>query len=255
MKLERPLVIIDTETTGVDPVLDRIVEFGMVLLSPNGDRKEAVVRFNPSIPIPAAATEKHGITDEMVKDCPLFFDLAPRIAKGLAGRDIAGYNLRRLDLPILDEELRRAGLRLDLAGTNIIDIFGIYSEKKPRKLEDCIREYCGRDHVGAHGALADAVGTLDALLGQLAVYPDLDTLSLPDLAAFSQMSEVEYVDLAGKLYRDKDGDVCFAFGKNKDAKVKAQRGFANWMLSKDFPGNTKDAIEAELERVIKKETV
>lgn len=248
MKLTRPLVCIDLETTGTEPTKDRIVEFAAVVMAPDGGLFEFSQRFNPGMPIPPAAISAHKITDEMVRDCPHFVDWAPRIHKGMQGKDIAGYNLRTLDLPILDEEFRRAGLSLDLDGVQIIDAFGIYRKKEPRKLSDAVRLYCRREHQEAHGALPDALATLDVLKGQISKYPDLAPMELHELAKFSQVAEVDYVDFAGKLYRDADGDLCFSFGKCKDQKVRRARGFAEWMLSKDFTGNTKDCVEAELER-------
>lgn len=247
MKLTRPLVAIDIESTGTDPVKDRIVEFAVVVLHPDGARAEWAQRFNPEMPIPPAATAVHGISDADVADCPLFRACAPRIAAGLKGKDLAGYNLRRLDLPMLDEELRRSGMKVDLTGVQVVDCFGIFSKKEPRKLEDAVRRYCHRAHEGAHGALADATATLDVLLGEMKEYPDLDAMPLDQIAAFSQISEQRYADLAGKLYFDADGDVCYAFGKHKDRKVKEEPGYAEWMISRDFPGSTCEVLGTVLE--------
>lgn len=249
MKLELPIVFIDIESTGVDPVKDRIVEFGATILSPEGERRDFCQRFNPIIPIPAVATEVHHISDEDVKDCPTFDLFAGKIHRALAGKDLAGYNLWRLDLPILDEEFRRYGFKLDLTGVRVIDCFGIFSKRDPRKLEDAVRKYCGRDHDGSHGALPDARATSDVFLGQMKAYPDLDAMDLDGVASYSRISDQPYVDLAGKLYRDPDGDVCYAFGKYKGSKVIDVPDYADWMLSRDFPGSTCEALLAELKRL------
>jgi DNA polymerase-3 subunit epsilon len=249
VKLTRPLVVIDLESTGVDPITDRIVEFGCVVLRPDGTRHSWESRFNPGRPIPKEASDVHGITDEMVAHSPVFKDHAARIHRGLQDRDIAGYNLRSFDLPMLDEELRRCGLKLELTGINIIDAFGIYQKKDPRTLEAAVRKYCGRPHEGAHGAMADALATLDVIHGQLAAHEDLEAMELPALAQFSQRSDQDFVDLAGKLYRDAEGFVRYAFGKSKDARIADDPGFARWMLGKDFAGNTLDCVKAELRRL------
>lgn len=246
--LLRPIASIDIESTGVDPVKDRIIEFAAAVLNPDGSRSRWCQRFNPGVPIPAEATAIHGITDADVADLPPFADFARRIVRALSGKDIAGYNLRRFDLPILDEELRRAGLKLDLTGIEVIDCFGIFSKKEPRKLEDAVRRYCGREHVGAHGAGADADATLDVFAGQLEAYSDLGA-TVAEIAAFSRLSEKTEADIAGKLYRDPDGDVCYAFGKHKDAKVREFPGYAYWMLDREFPGSTREVLEAELARL------
>lgn len=251
MNLERPLCFIDIESTGSDPVKDRIVEFAAAILHPDGSRSEWSHRFNPGIPIPPAATEVHHITDADVAECPSFSDQARRIALALIGKDLGGYNLRRFDLPILDEELRRCGIKLDLERISIVDCFGIFSKKQPRKLEDAVRHYCGREHESAHGAIEDAAATLDVFLGQIAAHDDLACMAIEDLDAFSLVGDQKYADIAGKLYRDADGDLVYNFGKHKDEKVRNQPGFAHWMMTKDFPGSTLDVLEAEFERLEK----
>jgi DNA polymerase III subunit epsilon len=245
VNIGRPIVWLDFETTGVDPVKDRIVECAFVALYPDGNRKEWFGRLNPGIPIPAEATVIHGITDADVADCPPFEAVAKKIVVGLAGKDLGGYNLRRLDLPILDEELRRRGLKLDLSGVRIIDCAGIFFKREPRALEDAVRKYCGREHTGAHGALADAQATLDVFMGQRAAYPDLAAQSLDEIATYSRLGDVEYADIAGKLYR-KDGQVYYAFGKHKDKRVLDEPGYGEWMLRSAFAGSTCDVLREVL---------
>ena len=60
LRLERPLIVIDLETTGTDPQNDRIVEFAVLRIEP--DCKPAVISgwLNPGVPIPPAATAVHG---------------------------------------------------------------------------------------------------------------------------------------------------------------------------------------------------
>ena len=246
------LLFIDLESTGVDPVRDRIIELGIVTFR-DGERHRWWQRFNPGVPIPAEATAIHGITDADVADCPPFAAFAGKIHRGLLDRHICGYNLRRLDLPLADEEMRRCGYKLDLSRVHVIDAFAIFAKKEPRTLSDAVRRYCGREHEGAHGATADAEATLDVLLGELAAYPDLAEMDLAALAAYARMSERQEVDLAGKLYRNADGAVCYAFGKHKDRTVADEPGYAEWILrcqDPPFPGSTRDALEAELTRIM-----
>lgn len=248
MTIDRPIVFLDLETTGTDPVADRIIEIGVSVVKSDMERTRWSCRFNPGMPIPAAATAVHGITDEMVAGCPTFAEKAVKILSWIQGKDLAGYNLMRFDLPMLDEEARRCGYRIDLAGIRVIDVAGIFFKKESRKLEDAVRRYCGREHEGAHGAQADSDATADVLFGQLREYPDLAAMSLDELAAFSRTSDQTPVDLAGKLYRDAAGFVCYGFGKNKDKRVLDDHSYANWMLKSNFPGSTLDALDVELRR-------
>lgn len=251
MKLDRPLLIFDLETTGVDVCADRIVELGVSVLHPDGTVKPNgwSVRMNPGIPIPAAAIEVHGITDADVSGCHPFAFYAAKLHASFQGKDIATYNGRRLDLPILDEEMRRCGLKLNLDGVRLVDAAGIFFKREPRDLSAAVQRYCGRDHADAHGAGADAAATLEVLQGQLKAYPDLDTMSLDDLAAYSRLGDNEPIDLAGKLYRDPEGFARFAFGKNKDKRVIEERGYCDWIFTKgNFPGSTLDALRVELQK-------
>jgi DNA polymerase-3 subunit epsilon len=251
MTLGRAIVFLDLESTSADPMTARIIEFAVALLATDGGRSQWCQRFNPGIPIPPEATEVHGITDRDVAGCPSFSQFAKRIQLGLRGKDLAGYNLRRYDLPLLDEEMRRSGLRLELDGVRVIDCARIFFRKEQRRLADAVRRYApafAADHA-CHSALSDALATLEVFRGQLETYPDLAGMSLDKLADYSRLSERREADLAGKLYIDTEGDVCFAFGKYQDQKVRLHSDYAEWMLSKDFPGSTKDCLRAELRRL------
>lgn len=260
MRLTRPLAVIDLEATDPDPATCSIFEYGVCLLMPDGTRKQGSMRFKPWKPITPKAIEVTGVTNEMVADCPPFSDYAEKIWKSLQGKDLAGYNIRRFDAVALDEEIRRATsnrLKLDLTGVALVDLFGIYVRKNPRKLEDCVRAYCGEQAYQEfltvkHGAGPDSHWTLDALLGATKAHDDLSSLDIAALAEFSLREGDEDkrpVDLAGKLYRDKDGFVCYGFGKQKDRRVADDPGYAQWMLRSNFPGSTCDALREELERL------
>lgn len=248
MKVERPLLVLDLESTGVDPVKDRIIELAIVALRPDGTIRQACQRFNPGIPIPAGATAVHGITDADVAGCPPFADLAGRIHGSLKGCDLAGYNLRRMDLPMLDEEFRRCGLKLELEGVRILDAFAIFQKKHPRDLAAAMKVYCGVEYEDAHGALADASATLAVLQSQLQQYEELGAMKFDDLHLYCARREdgTRPADLAGKLYWNADDELCFNFGEKRGVRVVDDVGFAQWILRKDFPGSTKEMILSEL---------
>ena len=75
--LERPLAVIDLETTGIDTKIDRIVEVSVLKLSPGGGADHRTRRVNPGVPIPPEATAVHGISDDDVADSPAFRAIAP----------------------------------------------------------------------------------------------------------------------------------------------------------------------------------
>lgn len=244
LKLDKSCVVFDVETTDAEASTCAIFEYGAVLLRMDGTQASYSMRFKPWKPITPEAEEITGVTNAMVENCPPFKEYAERIWKSLQGKDLAGFNINRFDVICLDQELRRASanaLKLSPA-VNIIDAYGIFAKKNPRDLTAAVKHYLGRDHEGAHGAMADAAATAEILAAQIAAYEDLGGMAISGIAEFSRMNEFAPVDLAGKLYRDPEG-VKFAFGKNQGKLVKEQTGYVTWMLEKgDFPESTREEL-------------
>ena len=243
LKLTRPLVFFDLETTGTSISHDRIVEISIVKLMPDGRVLEKTRRINPEMPIPAEATAVHHITDEDVKNEPTFRQIANSLAQLIAGCDIAGFNSNRFDVPLLDAEFERVGVDLDLTKARFIDVQTIYHKKEPRTLSAAYKYYCGEELEGAHGANADTVATMKVLLAQLERYDDLPT----EVGALSEFaSNNRNVDIIGRLiYDDQDREI-INFGKYKGqvaAEVlKKDPGYYSWIMAGDFPRTTKAAF-------------
>jgi DNA polymerase-3 subunit epsilon len=171
--LERPIVFVDLETTGVSPVADRIVELSLIKVHPDGRRETMTRRVNPGMPIPQEASRIHGITDADVVAAPPFAATADEVLAFIGTADLAGFNIVRFDLPILHRELAVAGRRLEMEGRAVVDAQVIYHRKVPRDLAAAYRLFCGKELVGAHTAEADIEACLEVLDAQLAAYPDL----------------------------------------------------------------------------------
>ena len=183
-------VSLDLESTGTSVTEDRITQVGLYR-----EGAEYVQLVNPGRPIPAEVVEKVGITDEMVKDAPVFKDIAGKVLEFIGKRDILGFNLWNFDLPLLAEECGRAGLVFDWQSRNIIDAGVLFKRKEERTLSAAMKFYCNADHTGAHDALADAKATRRVLEAQLLRYADLSAISAEKLAEFTQFEP--RVDLAG----------------------------------------------------------
>ena len=134
------------------------------------------------MPIPPASTAVHHITDEMVADKPLFKDVARNIAKVFEGADIAGFNSNRFDVPLLIEELLRAGVNLDISKRKFVDVQTIYHIMEPRTLKAAYKFYCGAPLVDAHSALADTRATYEVFKAQLDRYTEEMKEEYEDLA-------------------------------------------------------------------------
>lgn len=243
LNLTRPLIFFDLETTGTNVVNDRIVELSYIKVYPDGHEESKTRRLNPGMPIPPASTAVHHITDEDVKDCPTFAQVAKSLHAIFADCDIAGYNSNKFDVPLLIEEFGRAGLNFDVAGRNFIDVQNIFHKMEQRTLIAAYKFYCGKNLEEAHSALADTRATYEVLLGQLDRYGELQN----DVAFLSDFSKVgRAVDLAARVVLDDQDQPVFNFGKHKGKRVKdvfrREPSFYHWMMQGEFPKNTKDVI-------------
>lgn len=243
LKLTRPLVFFDLETTGTNITRDRIVEISIVKLHPDGHIESRTRRVNPEMPIPAEATAVHHISDEDVAGEPTFKQLAKGLAQFITGCDIAGFNSNRFDVPLLDEEFSRVGVDFDFSRAAFVDVQTIYHKREPRTLSAAYRFYCGKELEGAHSANADTMATYEVLMAQLEKYDDLPC----DVKTLSkEASQNDNVDFMGRLVYDEKGREVINFGKYKgrlaEEVLRCDEGYFGWILQGDFPSNTKRAF-------------
>ena len=243
LKLERPLIFFDLETTGTNVTHDRIVELSYIKVYPDGTEERKTRRLNPEMPIPAESTAIHHITDADVANEPTFRQIAKSLLEIFDGCDIAGYNSNKFDVPVLMEEFGRCGLNFDIAGRRFIDVQNIFHKKEQRTLVAAYKFYCGEDLTDAHAANADTEATYKVLLGQLAMYDDLEN-DVEFLAKFSAVGR--NVDLAARIVLNDKDEPIFNFGRHKGKTVKEvlrkEPSFYDWMMQGDFPKNTKDVL-------------
>ncbi len=244
LNLKNPLVFFDLETTGINITRDRIVEISLLKISPNGKEESKTRRINPQMPIPPESTAIHGITDEDVKDCPTFKQVAKSLADLLEGCDMAGFNSSRFDVPILAEEFLRAGVDFDTSKRKFVDVQIIFHKREQRTLEAAYKFYCNKQLENAHSAEADAIATYEVLKSQLDRYPDLKNDI--DILSKEYSSFNNNVDLAGRIIFNDEGVEVFNFGKHKGKPVIAvldkEPSYYSWMMDGDFPLNTKQVL-------------
>ena len=243
LKLKRPIIFFDLETTGVNTSKDRIVEISMIKIMPDGEEITKTRKINPEMHIPEESTAIHGITDEDVKDCPTFRQVAKSMEQFIRGCDFGGFNSNRFDLPLLVEEFMRAGIEVDLKRRKFVDVQNIFHKKEQRTLIAAYSFYCNKDLNEAHSAEADTRATYEVLLAQLDRYADLDN-DVDWLAEYSSRGET--VDFAGRIVYDEHGVEVFGFGKHKGKSVteifEKEPSYYNWMMEGDFPLYTKKVI-------------
>jgi len=252
LQLTRPLAIIDLETTGVNLGSDRIVEIAIVKIIPDGKKQIKRKLINPEIPISAASTEIHGITNEMVKDAPSFRQVANEMKQFLDHCDLAGYNSNRFDIPMLAEEFLRIGMEFEGKGRKLLDVQKIFHMMEQRTLSAAYRFYCNKELEGAHGAEADASATWDVLVAQVVRYPQLgnniDTI-------LKHIGEEPVVDFARRFVMENGVEV-FNFGKYKGRSVadvlKAEPQYYDCIMKGDFPLHTKQKLTEIFNRTMLK---
>jgi len=263
LNLQKPLVIFDLETTGLDMVRDRVIQLSYIKVFPDGREVRGNELINPEKPIPDEVAQLTGITNEDVKDKPTFKQLSAKICEVFTGSDIAGFNSNHFDVPLLAEEFLRAGIDFDFTKCRLIDAQTIFHKMERRNLAAAYKFYCGRrmeDDFEAHRADQDTEATYRVLMGELDYYTEEHQRSLGEdptertlpndmqaLADFSKQND--NVDFAGRIvWADVKGvrTEVFNFGKHKGLPVaevlRMDPGYYSWILNGDFTYNTKQAL-------------
>ena len=271
LNLQKPLVIFDLETTGLDLVKDRVIQISYIKVYPDGKEERGNYLINPEKLIPSVVEELTGIKNEDIKDKPTFKQLAQTLNQVFSGCDIAGYNSNHFDVPLLAEEFLRAGVDFDFSKCRLIDVQTIYHKMERRNLAAAYKFYCGRkmeEDFQAHRADEDTEATYRVLQGQLDMYTperqeEPDRILQNDMQFLADFSRANNnIDFAGRIVWgeqkdrmgntivDKDGNPVltevFNFGKHKGEPVaqvlRYDPGYYSWILAGDFTYNTKQVL-------------
>lgn len=234
----------DIESTGLNVATDRIVEISAVKVQVNGDTEIKTRRINPTIPISPESYAIHGISQDDVKDCPTFKEIAKSLAKWMTGCDIAGYNSTKFDIPLLAEEFLRAGVDFDFRKRKLVDVQVIFHKMEQRTLSAAYKFYCNKNLENAHSAQADTLATYEILQAQLDRYPDTLRNDIGFLSEFSTKSR--FLDYAGRIVLNDNDVPVFNFGKHKGKPVedvlRQEPSYYAWMMNGDFTLFTKKVL-------------
>ena len=271
LNIQKPLVIFDLETTGLDMVNDRVIQLSYIKVYPDGKETRGDMLINPEKHIPEVVEQLTGIKDADVADKPTFKQVAAKLNEEFTGCDFAGFNSNYFDIPMLAEEFLRAGIDFDFSKCRLIDACTIFKKMERRNLAAAYKFYCGRkmeEDFEAHRADQDTEATYRVLMGELDMYApgkqeeeerqlenDMDVL-----AQFSKQNDnvdfagrvvwKEMKDANGQPMLDTDGkpmkQEVFNFGKYKGVPVeealRRDPGYYNWMLTSDFTSDTKQVL-------------
>lgn len=258
LKLNKPLVIFDLETTGLDLVKDRVIQLSYIKVYPDGHEERGNELVNPEKTIPDEVVQLTGISNDDVKDKPTFKQLATKLSAVFTGADIAGFNSNHFDVPLLAEEFLRAGIDFDFSKCRLIDACTIFKKMEQRNLAAAYKFYCGRkmeDDFEAHRADQDTEATYRVLMGELDKYApganeDPEKVLVNDIQALADFSKQnDNVDFAGRIvWAEVKGQrtEIFNFGKHKGVPVaevlRFDPGYYSWILGGDFTYNTKQVL-------------
>lgn len=271
LNLQKPLIVFDLETTGLDMVNDRVIQLSYIKVYPDGRESRGNLLINPGKHIPENIEKLTGISDSDVADKPTFKQVASRLSEEFTGCDFAGFNSNHFDIPMLAEEFLRSGIDFDFSKCRLIDACTIFKKMEQRNLAAAYKFYCGRkmeEDFEAHRADQDTEATYRVLMGQLDMY-DPDTQEEPErrlandmdtLAQFSKQNDnvdfsgriiwADKKDAGGQTITDAKGNPIrvevFNFGKHKGEEVASvlryDPGYFSWILSGDFTNNTKQVL-------------
>lgn len=248
MKLTKPLVVLDLETTGTWIEKDKILEIAMIKVSPDGSKTIYDKRINPGIPIPACITKLTGISDEAVKAAPAFKDVAQEIVDFIKDCDLAGFNIERFDLPVLERELAECGIKFNFRELCTYDAQRIFHLNEKRDLSAAYKFYCKKTLENAHTALADTQATLEIIDAQIKEYSEDGCVER--LGVFSYKETSDFFDCDRK-FRWWNGKLYMMFGKYAKSLtlqdiVKRDPQYLEWILSANFSEEVKGLIEDAL---------
>jgi len=214
LELKRPIAVIDLESTGIDPRTARIVRLSVLKLEPDGAERFRSELINPGGPIPPGATAVHGITDDDVADAPRFEAFARALVEYLDGCDLAGFGIERFDLPLLEAELRRAGMPVSFSDRAVVDAMVIFHKLEPRDFEAACRRFTGREPPANRNPEDRVRATFDILMGELSNRGELPRD--PDgLAQWLHPSHPDAIDPSARFIWSPDGEPLVNFGRNR----------------------------------------
>ena len=263
MNINKPVVIFDVETTGLDIINDRIIDISLIKINTDKSKLEKSYRVNPLIPISKESSLIHGITDKDVINLKPFKSYESEIFDFIQGCDLGGFNILKFDLPILIEEMIRCDIDFKINKIKIIDALRIYHLMEKRNLSAAYMYYCNKKLENAHNAYADTSATVEIIEKQLEKYENMEVKDnkgnilgkiSKDIDSIGSIIENNIVDISGRIIKDSQNIEIFNFGKYKNQSVKevfkSNPEYYHWIMKSNFPLHTKKKFtEIKLRKV------
>jgi DNA polymerase III subunit epsilon len=218
----------DTETTGVKPQVDRIVE--IAAYDPVMD-KTFEMFVNPGIPIPEEAAAIHGITDEMVKEAPGFNVVGVAFQEFCSGDTVLiAHNNDNFDRHFLKEEYTRSGLEYpEFEMLDSLKWARKYRSDLPKHSLQYLRTVYGFDENRAHRALDDVIilhKVFSAMIDDLTIEQVIQLMEAPleiETMPFGKYQGRPLSEVPGDYFKWLEKQGAFDKPENADLKVAIEK--------------------------------
>ncbi len=230
--LPSQLVFIDLETTGANPLIDRITEIGLIEVV-NGETRRWSTLVNPQRAIPAFIQGLTGIDNAMVADAPTFAEVADELRARLHGKVFIAHNAR-FDYGFVKNEFKRLGqhFQTDVLCTvrlsrklypehhkhnldSLIARHGLHADDRHRALADAELIWQFWQQVRQHQSEAAVLAAVQHQLKRPTLPPHLDAAVLDDLP-----------EAPGVYLIHGEGDLCLYAGKSVNLRQRVLAHFA-----------------------------
>lgn len=233
MLFPRPLAIVDLETTGTHPRVDRIIEIGVVLVEPDGTAREWQSLVDPEVTLPPFIENLTGISDADLAGAPRFADIADELAALLDDRVFVAHNAR-FDYGFLRHAFQRAGLKFHRQPLCTVKLSRRLNPAYSRHNLDALIGRHGLEVADRHRALGDArvvkrfldvayaehgANTVNAAIGEL--------IKRPSLPPHLPPAEIDALPEAPGVYRfyDENGLLLYV-GKSVNVRSRVLAHFS-----------------------------
>lgn len=241
---DKPIVVFDLETTGLNKSKDYIIQFAAIKVDANKrkiiDKLNLYIKPTGSYSIGIAAYFKHGIKPEFLEDKPTLKEIAPTIITFFGDCDVMTYNGKRFDIPFLLIELARNGFTMDFTKRKCWDVFAEEQRRNGNKLTQTFERYFGdtmeNKGLKAHDALSDVKASYMVFTKQW----ENGEYKPEDM--FGEDGAIDYMEFRNEMVP------CFTLGKYRQISIEfvaqIDQQYLKWCVSDkcDFIKSTKDYI-------------
>lgn len=250
IELDKPLVIFDIETTGLDISSDKIIEIAYIKIFPNKKILKNSFLINPEMPIPQEATVIHNIDNKTVEKSPTFKDIAQELWEVFHDCYYSGFNILNFDLLVLRREFIRVGMDFNYKTEQVIDSKRIFQHMAPTNLSSAYEYYSWKGFNKQRSSMSHTEAAAEILMKQFERYNELTDKNF--LKKIHLQGHDINVDNIRKFYW-RNGEACFSFSKYKDKPIsevaEKDRDFLEWIITADFTEETKNIVKTALERI------